>query len=90
MPFILDVKTTDDVHDFGKSVDKFGYHLQAAFYRIIAQKVFNLDSDFRFCAIGKRPEGGRYPVHLGMLDEEDSEEGVIQVNGVIDAFENGT
>lgn len=90
VPFILDVKTTDDVHDFGKSVDKFGYHLQAAFYRIIAQKVFNLDIDFLFCAIGKRPECGRYPVKLGMLDEEDSEEGVIQVNHVIDALEKGT
>ncbi|HGJ5874868.1 MAG TPA: PD-(D/E)XK nuclease-like domain-containing protein [Arsenophonus apicola] len=90
VPFILDVKTTDDVHDFGKSVDKFGYHLQAACYRIIAQKVFNLDIDFLFCAIGKRPECGRYPVQLGMLDEEDSEEGVIQVNSVIDALENGT
>ncbi|WP_162505675.1 PD-(D/E)XK nuclease-like domain-containing protein [Candidatus Arsenophonus triatominarum] len=87
--FILDVKTTDDFHDFGKSVDKFGYHLQAAFYQIIAQKVFNLDIDFLFCAIGKRPECGRYPVQLGMLDEEDSEEGVIQVNHVIDALENG-
>ncbi|WGM03909.1 PD-(D/E)XK nuclease-like domain-containing protein [Arsenophonus nasoniae] len=89
VPFILDVKTTDDVHDFGKSVDKFGYHLQAAFYRIIAQKVFNLDIDFLFCAIGKRPECGRYPVQLGMLDEEDSEEGEIQVNGVINALEKG-
>lgn len=90
VPFILDVKTTDDVHDFGKSVDKFGYHLQAAFYRIIAQKVFNLDIDFIFCAIGKRPECGRYPVQLCMLDEEDSEEGVIQANNVIDALEKGT
>lgn len=90
VPFILDVKTTDDVHDFGKSVDKFGYHLQAAFYRIIAHKAFNLDVDFLFCAIGKRPECGRYPVQLGMLDEEDSEEGVIQVNHVIDALEKGT
>lgn len=89
VPFMLDVKTTDDVHDFGKSVDKFGYHLQAAFYRIIANQVFNLDIDFLFCAIGKRPECGRYPVQLGMLDEEDSEEGVIQVNSVIDALESG-
>lgn len=89
VPFMLDVKTTDDVFDFGKSVDKFGYHLQSAFYRIIANQVFNLDIDFLFCAIGKRPECGRYPVQLGMLDEEDSGEGIIQVNNVIDILENG-
>lgn len=71
-PFLLDIKTTDDVLDFGKSVEKFGYHLQAAFYELVMEKVFDLGVDFAFCAISKRQECGRYPVLLGVLDEEDS------------------
>ncbi|CAK8740684.1 hypothetical protein SODG_004161 [Sodalis praecaptivus] len=70
-PFLLDIKTTDDVLDFGKSVEKFGYHLQAAFYELVMEKVFGLGVDFAFCAISKRQECGRYPVLLGILDEED-------------------
>lgn len=70
-PFLLDIKTTDDVLDFGKSVEKFGYHLQAAFYEFVMEKVFGLGVDFAFCAISKRQECGRYPVLLGILDEED-------------------
>ncbi|CAK8741794.1 hypothetical protein SODG_005112 [Sodalis praecaptivus] len=70
-PFLLDIKTTDDVLDFGKSVEKFGYHLQAAFYELVMEKVFGLGVDFAFCAISKRQECGRYPVLLGVLDEED-------------------
>nr|WP_242490210.1 PD-(D/E)XK nuclease-like domain-containing protein [Sodalis glossinidius] len=70
-PFLLDIKTTDDVLDFSKSVEKFGYHLQAAFYEFVMEKVFGLGVDFAFCAISKRQECGRYPVLLGVLDEED-------------------
>lgn len=70
-PFLLDIKTTDDVLDFGKSVEKFGYHLQAAFYELVMERVFGLGVDFAFCAISKRQECGRYPVLLGVLDEED-------------------
>lgn len=89
VPFILDVKTTDDVTDFGKSVDKYGYHLQAAYYRTIASHVFGLDIDFAFCAVSKRAECGRYPVTLGLLDDEDSQEGLLQVREVIGSLENG-
>ncbi|MEX9875770.1 PD-(D/E)XK nuclease-like domain-containing protein [Providencia rettgeri] len=89
VPFILDVKTTDDVLDFGKSVDKFGYHMQAAYYRIVASYVFGLDIDFAFCAISKRLECGRYPVRLGLLDDEDAHEGVLQVQQVLEALETG-
>lgn len=89
VPFILDVKTTDDVSEFGKSVDKYGYHLQAAYYRTVATQVFSLDIDFAFCAISKRVECGRYPVTLGLLDEEDSREGLLQVTDVIETLENG-
>ncbi len=79
-PFLLDIKTTDDVLDFGQSVEKFGYHMQAAFYRLVVEKVFGVAVDFAFCAVGKRPDCGRYPVLLGMLDEEDEAEAAFQVN----------
>jgi exodeoxyribonuclease VIII len=79
-PFLLDIKTTDDVLDFGQSVEKYGYHMQAAFYRLVVEKVLGVAVDFAFCAVGKRPDCGRYPVLLGMLDEEDEAEAAFQVN----------
>ncbi|WP_063653739.1 PD-(D/E)XK nuclease-like domain-containing protein [Candidatus Arsenophonus triatominarum] len=60
-PFILDVKTTDDFHDFGKSVDKFGYHLQAAFYQIIVQKVLILILIFCSVQLAKDRSVGAIP-----------------------------
>lgn len=39
VPFLLDIKTTDDVADFGKSVEKFGYHVQAAFYSYVVSRL---------------------------------------------------
>ncbi|HGJ5869590.1 PD-(D/E)XK nuclease-like domain-containing protein, partial [Arsenophonus nasoniae] len=87
-PFMLDVKTTDDVHDFCKSVDKFGYHIQAEFYRLVANWVFGREMAFAFCAIGKNPACGRFPVKLCELDDEDSEQGVYEVNRVISMIES--
>lgn len=81
--FILDLKTTDDVLDFGKSVEKFGYHIQAAFYQHVIQQALGLQADFAFCAIGKRIECGRYPVQLGILDDEDSQEGALQMQDAL-------
>ncbi|MFS1538045.1 MAG: PD-(D/E)XK nuclease-like domain-containing protein [Candidatus Phlomobacter fragariae] len=87
-PFILDVKTTDVFQDFGKSVDEFGYHIQAEFYRLIANWVFGREMAFTFCVIGKNILCGRYPVNLREPDDEDSEQGVYEVNRVIDMLED--
>ena len=88
--FILDVKTTDDVLDFGKSVEKFGYHVQAAFYEHVIQQALGLQADFAFCAIGKRIECGRYPVQLGILDDEDSQEGALQMQEALAVIAAGS
>ncbi|HGJ5874808.1 MAG TPA: hypothetical protein ACHBY4_13950, partial [Arsenophonus apicola] len=72
------------------SVDIVGYLLQAVFNRISAQNGVTLDISALLCAIVKRPECGRYPVQLGMVGEEGSGEGVIQVSGGIGAREKGT
>ncbi|WP_063658007.1 PD-(D/E)XK nuclease-like domain-containing protein [Candidatus Arsenophonus triatominarum] len=87
-PFLLDVKTTDNFQGFGKSVDEFGYHIQAEFYRLIANQVFGQAIAFTFCAIGKNPAYGRFPVKLCEPDDEDSEQGVYEVNRVIDMLES--
>ncbi|WP_180558384.1 PD-(D/E)XK nuclease-like domain-containing protein [Arsenophonus endosymbiont of Apis mellifera] len=87
-PFLLDVKTTDNFQGFGKSVDEFGYHIQAEFYRLIANQVFGQAIAFTFCAIGKNPACGRFPVKLCEPDDEDSEQGVYEVNRVIDMLES--
>lgn len=87
IPFVMDVKTTNDVHDFGKSVEKYGYHLQAAFYSLIMSKVFGIDADFAFCVVGKLPECGRYPVSLGLLEDADFDQGMLQVREIITRLE---
>ncbi|WP_038931067.1 PD-(D/E)XK nuclease-like domain-containing protein, partial [Yersinia pestis] len=74
---------TDDVHDFGKSVEKYGYHVQAAFYSLIMSKVFGIEADFAFCVVGKSLECGRYPVSLGLLEDADFDEGMLQVRETI-------
>lgn len=88
--FILDIKTTDDVLDFGKSVEKFGYHVQAAFYQHVIQQALGLQADFAFCAIGKRIECGCYPVQLGILDDEDSREGSLQMQDALAVIAAGS
>lgn len=87
VPFVMDVKTTDDVHDFGKSVEKYGYHIQAAFYSLIMSKVFGIEADFAFCVVGKSLECGRYPVSLGLLEDADFDEGMLQVRETIPQLE---
>jgi exodeoxyribonuclease VIII len=86
-PFLLDIKTTNDIHDFGKSVEKYGYHVQAAFYSTVVGLVFGMEVDFAFCAITKTQECGRHPVLLGMLDEVDAKEGLLQVRESITLLE---
>lgn len=87
VPFVMDVKTTDDVQDFGKSVEKYGYHVQAAFYSLVMNKVFGVEADFAFCVVGKSLECGRYPVSLGLLEDADFDEGMLQVRETITQLE---
>lgn len=89
VPFLLDIKTTDDVADFGKSVEKYGYHVQAAFYSYVVSKVFGLELDFAFCAISKRAECGRYPVRLTLPDDEDLQEGNQRVQEALAIVSGG-
>ncbi|MGL9724077.1 PD-(D/E)XK nuclease-like domain-containing protein [Sodalis sp. (in: enterobacteria)] len=85
--FLLDLKSTGEVNDFGASVEKFGYHIQAAYYRTVVEKVFGREMDFVFCVVGKNLECGRYPVRLGMLDEEDEREGQYCVGELVTTLE---
>ncbi|ABN42228.1 gp20 [Sodalis phage phiSG1] len=82
-PFMLDVKTLDDVNDFGRQAHEHGYHIQAAYYGFVLEHVFGMVINGLFCTIGKRTECGRYPVELGPMDNGDSEEGLLQVHDAI-------
>jgi exodeoxyribonuclease VIII len=83
VPYLMDVKTTADINSFGKSVDDYGYHVQAEFYRFVVNAVFGLDCDFIFCPISSSLECGRYPVTPCYLDEEDSTLGRLIVGELL-------
>ncbi|WP_337049992.1 PD-(D/E)XK nuclease-like domain-containing protein [Serratia fonticola] len=89
VPFVLDVKTTDDVHVFGKSVEAYGYHVQAAFYSWVMHMAFGIEVDFAFSALSKSRECSRYPVALGLLDDEDFDEGMWQALDLVAQIEQG-
>jgi hypothetical protein len=57
LKIIVDYKTTNDAsaEEFGKSVVKFGYHIQAAWYRAGIEIITEDDWDFVFIAQEKTP-----------------------------------
>lgn len=61
---IVDVKTTKDVNDFGRSAINYGYDMQAAMYTMIAEKVYNKPFKFFFVVVGKDKNCGTYPVRV--------------------------
>jgi hypothetical protein len=94
LPFLLDIKTTADIHDFGKSVEQYGYHVQQEFYRWVMAQVFGQSFDFIFFAIGSSRECGRYPVLPCYLEEEDGTVGRLAVSealsGIIESEKLGS
>lgn len=56
-PCIVDVKTTDDAskEGFAKSIAKFSYHIQAAFYLDIANQCGYQAETFKIIAVEKEP-----------------------------------
>jgi hypothetical protein len=66
----VDLKTTDDVWQFQKSVANCRYHVQDAFYSEGGSKLLDDFSGFLFIVVGKKLEMGRYPVRVvDLLDE---------------------
>lgn len=87
VPFLMDVKTTGDFDNFGKSVEQYGYHVQSGFYSLVMQWVFGLEFGFAFCVISSKLECGRYPAAPMLLDEADEVEGLLQARELITVLE---
>lgn len=71
LPIIVDVKKTSNINDFGRSVEDYRYHVQAAMYIDGYTEIFNSDPVFLFIAVSDVIDCGRYPVRVIQLDEHD-------------------
>ena len=74
-PIIIDVKTTDKIELFDKSIHDFRYYVQDAFYSEGFQQVMEQTPSFFFLVIGKHKSAGRHPVRIFELDAWDKEDG---------------
>lgn len=88
IPIIMDLKTTDKIWDFERSVDDFRYHVQDAFYSWVFFGAFGITPKFWFAAVSKTVEMGRYPARLLELEQHDKDEGEAQVRKQIQDIED--
>ena len=70
-PIIVDIKKTSNINDFGRSIEDYRYHVQAAMYIDGGTEIFKITPTFLFIAISDVADGGRYPVRVFQLDEHD-------------------
>ena len=84
---IIDVKSTKDAspEGFARAIAMHGYHIQAAFYRMVLMTRHEIDSvgPFRFIAVQKTAP---YLVGVYELDQESLDHGFKQVNRAIQRF----
>ena len=70
-PIIVDIKKTSNINDFGRSIEDYRYHVQAAMYIDGYTEIFDITPIFLFIAVSEVIEAGRYPVRVFQLDEHD-------------------
>ncbi len=71
---VLDLKTTQDASDFERSIYKYGYHRQLAFYRRGFREVTGRAADMWICAVETtEPFGHRVAPMRESLDQGDRE-----------------
>lgn len=83
--FCLDLKTTDDIEKFDKSIGEYGYHRQQAFYTE-GLTVAGMNPIFVFGVISKKVCCGRYPVRILSLDKEDVLAGENEFRGLLSVW----
>lgn len=83
---ILDVKTTDDMTRFQRSMVDYRYHVQAAFYSMGYYEYYGVNPRFIFLVISKKIDCGRYPVRTFELDEESIEKGAALMRRDLDVY----
>jgi exodeoxyribonuclease VIII len=92
-PIIIDVKTTDKMELFDKSIHDFRYYVQDSFYSEGYRQVMEQNPSFFFLVIGKYKNAGRHPVRIFELGARDKEDGDIEFRANLialkDAKESG-
>jgi len=74
--YIIDLKTTSDISSFQKSVLKYNYHVQGAFYKdVLEQSTKKKVDGFIFIVVEKKAP---YDTGIYILDDEYMEIGKIQ------------
>ena len=66
---LVDVKKVDDIDHIARSVQKFRYYVQAAFYSDIYEQWTGNKPRFIFVAVGQRRSIGRHPVRVFELEQ---------------------
>lgn len=74
-PIIVDMKKTNDIENFGKSIELFRYHVQDAMYCEGYKNHFGETPYFVFVAISETIDCGRYPARAFVLDDLDKDVG---------------
>lgn len=72
---IIDIKKTNDIENFGRSIELYRYHVQDAMYCEGYKKQFGIVPHFVFIAVSETIDGGRYPVRVFVLDDYDKDIG---------------
>lgn len=66
---LVDVKKVDDIDHIARSIQKFRYYVQAAFYSDIYEQWTGHKPRFIFVAVGERRSIGRHPVRVFELEQ---------------------
>lgn len=66
---LVDVKKVDDIDHIARSIQKFRYYVQAAFYSDIYEQWTGVKPRFIFVAVGQRRSIGRHPVRVFELEQ---------------------
>lgn len=66
---LVDVKKVDDIDHIARSIEKFRYYVQAAFYSDIYEQWTSHTPRFIFVAVGQRRSIGRHPVRVFELEQ---------------------
>lgn len=80
--FCLDVKTTDSIETFFKSIGDYDYHRQQAFYED-GLAAAGMPVVFLFGPISKTISLGRYPVAVRSIERDDVDAGRIQYKALL-------
>ena len=78
----IDIKTTDDpsLEGFQRSVFKYGYHGQAAFYSIAINEAYGWKPKFLFACVGNSEP---YDTAVYMLDQDVIEQGQSEIEALL-------